>query len=265
METDGGSSEEGRVGHRIVAASGAALAMALLGGAACAQERPSWEVDLTPYLWLPGFSGDIGAVAGAPPTPVSAKPPEVFDHLASAGMISGEVRYQDFGILGDIFWVSVAGDHDLTLGGVPAISGKVKIGTTDATIAGYWRAYESDRFTGDLLLGTRYTKAKFDVSVSTPNRSASGSSAIDGWDVIVGARGSMRTGKRGSLSGYADFGGGSFVNSTWQVLGAYNWAFTPGIVGVVGWRFYGTDISRNGDSFNVTATGPLVGARFRFY
>jgi hypothetical protein len=249
----------------MAAAAGAALALAFGAGAARAQERPAWEVDITPYLWLPGFSGNIGASAGVPPTPITAKPPEVFDHLASAGMISGEVRYQTFGVIGDIFWVSVAGDHDLTLGGVPAISGKVKIGTTDATLAAYWRAYEDDRYTGDIVLGTRYTKAKFDIAVSTPNRSASGSSTIDGWDVIIGARGSMKTGKRGSLSAYGDFGGGSFVDTTWQLQGAYNYAFTPGISGAVGWRFYGTNLTRNGDKFDVTAMGPLIGARFRFY
>jgi len=250
--------------HRITAAA-AGLTLALSAAGANAQERPPWEIDLTPYLWLPGFSGNVGAAAGVPPTPVEAKPPEVFDHLAAAGMISGEARYQDFGVIGDIFWVSVAGDHSLSVNGTPAISGKIKVGTTDATIAAYYRAYESDRFTGDLVLGTRYTKAKFDLSVSTPNRSLSGSSTIDGWDVIVGARGSMRTGKRGSLSAYGDFGGGSFVDSTWQLQGAYNYAFTPGIVGAVGWRFYGTNITNNGDKFDVTAMGPLLGVRFRFY
>jgi hypothetical protein len=234
-------------------------------GAQAQEAPPHSELIITPYLWVPGIDGNLGAAADIPPVPVHADFPGVFNHLEGAGMISGEFRYGSFGVLGDYFWLTISGDHSVTFNHLPVLSGNIKLTTNDGTVAGFWRAYQDERYTFDVLAGARYTAAKSSVSINLGDRGVSGTAKIDGWDPIVGVRGSMRTGQKGSLSGYADFGGGSFADTVWQVLGTYNYGFTGHFAGRVGWRVYGVNLSRGSNDYDITASGPLVGATFRFY
>jgi hypothetical protein len=115
------------------------------------------------------------------------------------------------------------------------------------------------------VLGARYTSMSNSASITINNRTASGSASIDGWDPIIGVRGTWKTGRKGSLAGYADFGGGSFTDTVYQVLGTYNWRFTDHIVGIAGLRVYGVNLSRGDNKYDLTMYGPIVGVRFRFY
>jgi hypothetical protein len=245
----------------------AGLAAILAGGLAAtarAEDAPSWAVEITPYLWAAGISGHVGAVIDAPPTPVDADFPSVFDHLSGFGMVSGSIRYDRFGVLGDIFYLGVAGDHNLQVGNLPALNGRVDLDTVDATLAGFWRAYQSERYTADLVLGGRYTSVKVEARASIGDRGISGGHKIDGWDPIVGARGTMRLGPRGSLSLYGDVGGGSWAKSLWQVKGAYDWRFSSHVRGSIGYRYYVVDLERSDLAYDVTAAGPIFGLSFIF-
>ena len=207
----------------------------------------------------------MGAAADLPPVPVDADFPKVFDKLDGFFMIQGEARYGRFGVLGDYVSFKISGDHNVQFQHLPALGGNIEVSSHDGTLAGFWRAYESDRYTADLLVGARYSELESSATITLGNRTATGSAKIDGWDPIVGARGTMRTGPHGSLSAYGDFGGGGFADSVWQAIGAYNWRFTDHIAGSVGWRFYGVNLSRGDNKYDVTLSGPVIGARFRFY
>ena len=257
-----------RVGKTDYVIGGLAIAAiaCLVASHAHAQDAPPLhEFSITPYLWAPGVTGHLGAAADIPPVPVDSDFPGAFNKLDGFFMIQAEARYDRFGVLGDYVTFSISGDHNVTFQNLPALSGNIELSSHDATLAGFWRAYQSDRFTADLLAGARYTEAKSSVTVSVGSRTASGESSIDGWDPIVGARGTFRTGQRGSLAGYVDFGGGSFADSVWQAIGTYNWRFTDHITGAIGWRAYGVNLSRGDNRYDITLSGPLLGARFRFY
>jgi hypothetical protein len=224
-----------------------------------------WQVSVTPYLWLPGAKGDLGAAAGLPPTPVNAHFSDLFNKLSGFGMIKGDVRYGSFGALADYTTISIAGDHDLsTPGGRLNASGEVKASADGATLAGFYRFYASERFNGDVLIGARYTEAKISAEVALNNLSASGSNKINTWDPIIGVKGAMRTGEHGSLTGYADLDPFESRLPVWQVSGAYNYRFTDLLVGSVGLRAYGVDLQENGFEYRLTLFGPLVGLTFVF-
>ena len=250
-----------RIGRLIHAAQATGLAAIVLAAATptLAQEaRPNSEFSITPYIWIPGISGNVGAAADLPPVPVEAEFPKVFDKLDGFGMIQGEARYGRFGVLGDYVSFKISGDHNVQFQHLPAVGGNIEVSSDDATLAGFWRAYESDRYTADLLVGARYSELESAATITLGNRTATGSAKIEGWDPIVGARGTMRTGEHGSLSAYGDFGGGGFADSVWQAIGAYNWRFTDHIAGSVGWRFYGVNPGAN--QYDVTLSGPVIGA-----
>jgi hypothetical protein len=247
----------------------AAAAALMSGSAARAQDdappqAPPWEVSFTPYIFIPGVHGNLGAAADVPPQPVHADFPQIFNKLDGAFMGSAEFRYGNFGLIGDYLTLSISGDHSVTFNNLAA-SGSIKLSTSSATVAGFWRAYDDDPFTADVLLGARYTSMKNEVGITVGSRSVSGSADDSGWDPIIGVRGSWRTGRRGSLSGYADFGGGGFTSSVWQALGTYNWRFTDSIIGSAGWRFYGVNLSKGPNKYDILLTGPIVGVKFRFW
>lgn len=224
-----------------------------------------WRVTVTPYLWLPGVKGDLGAAAGLPPTHVNAHFSDLFNKLSGYGTIKGDVRYGDFGVLGDYTTLSISGDHDLsTPGGHLNVSGEIKASTDDATLAGFYRFYASERFNGDVLVGARYTEAKISADVALNNLGASGSRRITTWDPIIGVKGAMRTGEHGSLSGYADLDPFDSPLPVWQVIGAYNYRFTDLLMGSVGLRAYGVNLQENGFEYRLTLFGPLVGLTFVF-
>jgi hypothetical protein len=249
--------------HVFAPAALAALVLAA-GGARAAEDSPGWDFSITPYLWLAGFHGNAGAVIDAPPTPVHVSFGDIFDSLSGFAMGKAEARYGHFGVVGNFDYISISGDHNATFGGILNASAKVKLSLQDSTLAGYYRFYDEDRYTADVFLGARYTDVTFKASVAVNARSISGEPEIDGWDPIIGVRGTMKTGRKGSVTGYADFGGGGFTDTTWQVSGSYDYRFNPHITGDLGLRVYGTTLSRSGNDYDLTAFGPVLGLTFRF-
>ena len=74
----------------------------------------------------------------------------------------------------------------------------------------------------------------------------------------------MRTGERGSLTGYADIDPFESRLPVWQVIGAYNYRFTNLLMGSAGLRAYGVDLEENGFEYKLTLFGPVVGLTFVF-
>src|SRR5678815_5086811 len=90
-------------------------------------------------------------------------------------------------------------------------------------------------------------------------------SSKDWTDPIVGVRGTMRTGPRGSVMGYADYGGFGVNDSTvWQVLGTYNYQWTDSIGVVAGLRYWSLKIDKPFLTYDLDIFGPLIGVSFTF-
>lgn len=245
--------------RRVVIAS-LALSGALFASVANAQDL---EVRLTPYLWLAGIKGDVGAVVDRPPTQVDAEFPGVFDKLNGAFMGKAEMRYGRFGGFVNIDYLSVGGDKNVQVGRLLALGGEIDTSVTEGTIAGYWRAVDNSDYSVDVLAGGRYTKVEADVSIRANNRTVSDSADRDWWDGIVGVKGTAALTDRWSLSGYGDLGGGG-SDSTWQIWGAVNYAFTPSIIGSAGYRYYSVDFEKDDFKYGVDVAGPIVGVTFVF-
>lgn len=241
----------------------AALATASLFAAeARAQDQSGWRGSVTPYLWLAGFEGHVGALVDAPPVPVDAEFPSIFDHLSGAFMGKAEIGYGRFGALGDIAYLKVAGDHNRQVGGVLALSGEIEAATTEATLAGYWRAYQSPAWDVDLVAGARYTKAEVEVDLTANSRHVTGNADRDRWDPVLGARATVRLNDRWSLTGYGDVGLSS--ETMWQAYGAVNYRFNDLISGSLGYRYYKASFSQSDFTYDAQVGGPMLGLTFSF-
>ena len=103
-------------------------------------------------------------------------------------------------------------------------------------------------------------KEKISLDIGQFGRSKSGDT--DFFDGIVGFRGTTELNDRLYLSYYADIGTGQ-SDMTYQLFAGLNYRFNKWDA-VVGYRYMNWDLGNDGFVEDLTVSGPLIGARFRF-
>jgi hypothetical protein len=249
------------------ALAAATFAAGMLGGwSAAAQEADSdWHVRLTPYIWATGISGDVTAPYPLPGREVEADFGDILDHINGAFLGTADVRYQRFGVLGDVVYLNVGGGKTRNPTNLPTIGTKVKLATTTATLAGYYRVHDGERGSVDLLGGLRYDHFETKLSATAGGPGIGRKVSKEWTDPIVGVRGTMRTGPRGSVTGYADYGGFGINDSTvWQLVGTYNYQWKDNVGVVAGLRYWSLKLDKPVLDYDLDIFGPLVGISFSF-
>jgi hypothetical protein len=75
----------------------------------------------------------------------------------------------------------------------------------------------------------------------------------------------MPTGTRGSVTGYADYGGFGVNDATeWQVMGSYNYQWTENWSVSAGYRYFAVNVDKGESQYDLTLAGPLIGVTFTF-
>jgi hypothetical protein len=220
-----------------------------------------WRVSLTPYLWLPGPSGDLGSRS----SDTTIDFPDALGHLTGAFLFKGEVQYDRFGVYGDAVFMKITRDREFDFNRLPTVKTETEISATGATLAGFYRVHDTARRSVDLIAGGRYNRVKVDVAAQASGPGVSRQASRSWMDPIVGVRGNQKFGEHSSITGYADYGGFG-VNSTsvWQVYGTYNYQWTSHLVGSVGYRYYAVDLDKDDFSYDVGLSGPLIGLTYIF-
>lgn len=239
-----------------------ALATGFLG-ATSAQAQDDWQVNVTPYIWIALPRGDIAAI-------VENSEPEVgahFDDVELSGAFTGaiDVRYRRFGAFADLTYFSIKADKDITIGPLPATSGKVEVAGTKALLVGYYRAYETEKSSVDVMAGVHYLGADIDVDVIGSNRQISRSVDRDMWDPMIGVRAKTRLTEHIGLTGLATYGGfGASSDSLYELHGYVTYSFTPKITAELGYRYYSADWSGDRVKYDAALGGPVLGVTFGF-
>lgn len=233
-----------------------------------AQTAPNWRWSVTPYLWLAGPKGHVAAVpalangGGGAGFDVTFK--DVLSHLSSAFVGKAEVGYGRFGVIADVDYVKLHAKKDIQVGRLPAAGAEAALSSTLATVAAYYRVYDTEDANIDLLAGARYNGGKIALNLAGAGGSAAAGDASKSWvDPIVGVRGMIKVSRRGALTGYVDAGAGA-SQSVWQVLGAYNFAVNRTVTLSAGYRYYAVDFHAANFKYNLQLGGPLVAATFNF-
>jgi len=232
-----------------------AILLALFGTAfaapAVAANTNPWDGDAHPsfmfYGWLPGVSLDtrinVPAIGGGEGTVQNRSDGNILDSLSGAFMVSGDVRFGDWGIYGDLAWVKFDNED----GHIRAFDGQhidadlktqwdLKGGVF--TFAGlYTLAHGGGSYT-DLVFGGRYlwikTNLKWDFTatggggiIDIANSGKVGKDRNSA-DAIIGLRGNLAFGDGGRwyIPYYIDVGTGSSEWTTSANLGIgylYDW------------------------------------------
>jgi hypothetical protein len=259
------------------------LALACLApGSSVAQSSNDWKFEASIYAFLPTISGKSAFPAERGGSSASVDIDQILDNLKMVFMGSFEARRGQWGGLADLIYLDVGDTQDrsqaLSLGriGIPAdVNASVSYDLKGwvATLAGTYRVVADERYTADVVAGTRVLSLEPSLSwrltgnvASIPVLDRQGSREADeqNWDVIVGFKGRAKLAPDGKwfIPYYVDIGTGE-SKLTWQATAGIGYSFGWGDV-VASWRYIDYQMNSGKALEELTFNGPTVAAVFRW-
>ncbi len=239
------------------------VAMACVAQVAEAAPKGEWQV--TPYIWLAGFEGTIGAAGGDSGLgdSVDVDFGHLWDNLQLGGaMLNVSWRRDRWTAFGDWTYANVRSDSPTRVPTLyESVKGQIK-GHIVQAFAGYDLLAREDSHL-DLFAGARYFN--LDVSLdlagaALPDVSLDGD---DQWlDAVAGARWSARLAGRWRAHAQADAGAGG-SDLSWEAIGTVGYDFSWGTV-LGGWRYLKADYENGSYRLDAALTGPFLGVQFAF-
>jgi hypothetical protein len=245
-----------------------ALLMAAITTSASAEETAfgnNWQLGADIYLWGAGIGGK-SATGGD----IDVDFDTIIKNLDMAFMGTFEARNGKWSFLTDIIYMDVSADNGNTIG----IADRADI-RVDAKIQqknwiiepaiGY-TVLETDTARLDVLGGVRFlwldAALKLDVDASRFSESRQISDSGSVWDGIIGVRGKFDLTPQWYLPYYLDVGTGD-SESTWQGLAGVGYKF-ENFDAVLAYRYLEWNFDDNKVFDDLTISGPMLGAKFRF-
>jgi hypothetical protein len=263
----------------------AAILVTRFAAAALAADETAFA--LQPYLWLPTIEAQIGystPTGGSGSPEIKADPDDWLDDLTMAALLTAEMRKAKWSFTADFTYLALSSSdasvQAVDFGG-SAVTSLVDVGSDVdiksfvSTFGAGYRIVDTKHLKTDLIVGARYlwleTELDWRLSgdVTGPGggqsfaRSGSVKQHGDIWNGVVGIKGQIGLGdSHWFLPYYADIGTGE-SDLTWQAFAALAYAFKSwdAVLGYRHMTFEGDDEDLIEE---MTFSGPLVGARFRF-
>ena len=230
-----------------------------------APARP-WALQVTPYLWASGLSGDLSPFRRAPTVGVDKSFSDVLNDLNFGGFVNLWARYDRFVLSGDVMYVHTTDGR--TSGPLPIVgpvTGTLSSKEFTASLQAGYRIFEAPLLTLDLLGGFRTWRISNTVSASAGPLAVSYGESFGWTDPVIGTRVFWRLTDRLSLMGQADVGGfGVGSRQTWQILGTANYILSDHWSVSAGYKVLKVDYDSGGHVFNTTLHGPVFGVTYRF-
>jgi hypothetical protein len=281
MAERGGAERDpkGRAGASALAwLAGCALLMGVVAARAEEAGAPStrrWDVTAAPYLWAARLDGDAEVRGIEADVDVSFQ--DTLENLGIAGMAIVEARQGRFGFAFNPLYVRTNADArtgpldarnetDIATAGVGVFyrAAEWEIGRTDA---GEPRTLAVEPLVGARLMHLRSEiDIKLDAGGFRERRQVDESQT---WvDPLVGVNVIARLAERWAVRAEADIGGfGLGSDLTWNVQAILSYRWTVGgydVLAGVGYRALYWDYRDGGFAWDVTMSGPMLGAAIRF-
>ena len=216
-----------------------------------------WHVSISPYLWLPGLHGTIGALGHD--ASVNASFSDIFSNFSFALMGTLDTRYNRIVMPLDFMWIRLTNDKASPFD-VLATSAKIKVNLDVLTQKFGYRVVDTEKFKLDALAGVRYWHAGTTVDLVSsvlPKTNFYGSA--DWVDAVGGARFQVLLAPKLALTIAGDAGGGG-ANSDYQVAGLIGWEFKKFTL-QTGWRYMTVNYRPSGGTIcDVAISGLILGA-----
>jgi hypothetical protein len=234
------------------------LASARAGAQAPAASSTQWQHRLTPYLWLAGLHGTLGAHGITGEADISFS--EVLKNLDLGLMLSYEGRRGRTVALADTLYLRTSGDADTPgalFSGAEVTSRQFMIDLEAGSVL-----MENAQGSWAVLAGVRYWNMRNNLDLHAGTLPAQEVGETNDWfDPVIGLLARRNLSPKWSASLKADIGGfGVGSDFTWQL--SLNISSKSALV--LGYRYLDVDYASGGFTCDVALQGPLLGYQFRF-
>ncbi len=217
-----------------------------------------WHFAVSPYLWLPGVHGTVGAKGHEASIHVS--PGDLLSHFRFGLMGLVDTRYKRIVMPVDVMWIRLGANNALPLTD-EAVNAKVTGSEFILTPKIGYRLVDSQIVKIDALTGFRYWYFGESLRLSTSDTSLKFSGSQNWVDPLVGGRILANLSPKISVSIGGDVGGwntGSLLD--YQFGAVLGYRIKPAVVLQAGYRYLSVDYRSGGTTINVVTSGALLGA-----
>ena len=201
-----------------------------------------WQVEVTPYVWLPWIKGTVGVdglikdVEGN----INATPTDLVNNLKSAFLLKADVIKSDFIGFADYMYLKLESEKkqvQLPRGSYVYFLPKIKTDVLEIAAGG---RVHFNKGMVDPFFGTRYFSLNNSLELSDSASTKTGSQAISYWDPMFGARLFYYPKERLMLFLRSDIGGiwGGNAGFSFNAEGKVGYTISPTVDIAGGFRYW---------------------------
>jgi hypothetical protein len=224
-------------------------------------QNTSFKYQFTPYFWLSGLDGTIGARNHT--AEVDASFSDILDHLDFGLMGAFDARVGRWRLFTDILYIDMSGQRGRA--NPPFIDASVgtRVFILDQK-AGY-PIYKREGTELDATGGIRFWHLKNSLQLSGVRESLDLKHSRGWVDPVVGLNFNSDLSKRFFVTAIADIGGFDLVaRLDWQAFAGIGVKFNDRVVGTVGYRNLSVDYTHQGFVFDTDMRGLVLAVGLRF-
>jgi hypothetical protein len=220
-----------------------------------------WHVSVSPYLWLPGIHGDVGALGRDAGFKVSAG--DLLSHFRFGLLGIVEARRDRLLLTNDLIFMRLGADNALPFPRLGAISANVTANILLLTPKIGVRLINNEKIKVDALTGIRYWHFGENLSFS-PGILGLNYSTSQSWvSPLVGGRIEAPLSPKLAVIIAGDVGGwGAGSQLEYQIAGVLSYKLKPKWTAQAGYRYLNVDYAGSGNAggvVNLTLSGVMIG------
>jgi len=220
-----------------------------------------WHFDLSPYIWLPGVHGTVGALGRD--SSVHATPLDLISNFRFGLMGIVETRREWLLLPLDMMWVRLGDSKALPFPNLEATSADLKADEFILTPKVGIRVVNQKRIKVDALTGIRYWHFSEKVHFVPSDLNLNFSASQDWVDLVVGGRITGVLAPKIVITMLGDVGGwGTGSQLDYQFGGVLGYKIKPGWTLQAGYRYLFVDYRNGGSSVAMVTSGALMGITF---
>ena len=235
----------------------------------CGSEK--WSFISSPrFLWVPGVSGDlaVGGLSTDVDESIGDAFDNIFDNFEFASQVRLEARRGRWGIAFNLLYLSLGNEEPVGPGVnidwdfdmiMPELFALYRFATVPL---GCGDACFQPTMTVDALGGLRYVHAETRLA-NDPGPNAEGT--MDIVDPVIGLRVLFQVTRDLTFTVSGDIGGfGVGSELSWQAFAGVEWRVSDRVSLNAGWMILAIDSEKGLSDFDLTMSGPSIGATIRF-
>lgn len=226
-----------------------------------ADDDSEWHFDVSPYIWLPGVHGTVGALGRD--SSVHATVRDLISNFRFGLMGALEARRNRLLLPLDMMWVRLGDSKALPFPNLQATTADVKAGEFILTPKVGVRLLNKEKVKVDALTGVRYWHFNEDVHFVPSNLNLSFSASQDWVDPLVGGRITGVLAPKIGITIFGDVGGwGTGSQLDYQFGGVLGYEIKPRWTLQAGYRYLFVDYRSRPAIVEMVTSGALIGATF---